>query len=53
MPALGRMVSRSMQSLATPIDMYMKCGLVENAQEFFHGMEEKGVLSWNVLSGCS
>ncbi|KAK1390337.1 Pentatricopeptide repeat-containing protein [Heracleum sosnowskyi] len=33
----------------TLIDMYMKCGCVENAQEVFHGMEEKGVSSWNAL----
>ncbi|XP_068643307.1 pentatricopeptide repeat-containing protein At3g62890-like [Aristolochia californica] len=31
----------------TLVDMYMKCGCVENALEVFNGMEEKGVSSWN------
>lgn len=29
--------------------MYMKFGCVENALEVFHGMEEKGVSTWNAL----
>ncbi|KAJ7960424.1 Pentatricopeptide repeat-containing protein [Quillaja saponaria] len=33
----------------TLIDMYMKCGCVENAIEVFYGMEEKGVSTWNAL----
>uniref|UniRef100_M1DG55 DYW domain-containing protein n=2 Tax=Solanum tuberosum TaxID=4113 RepID=M1DG55_SOLTU len=33
----------------TLLDMYMKCGCVENALEVFNGMEEKGVSSWNAL----
>ncbi|CAL5380428.1 unnamed protein product [Camellia sinensis] len=33
----------------TLIDMYMKCGCVENALEVFFGMEEKGVSTWNAL----
>ncbi|KAK4402115.1 Pentatricopeptide repeat-containing protein, chloroplastic [Sesamum angolense] len=33
----------------TLINMYMKCGSVENAMEVFHGMEENGVSSWNAL----
>lgn len=33
----------------TLIDMYMKFGCVENALEVFHGMEEKGVSTWNAL----
>lgn len=33
----------------TLIDMYMKCGCVENALEVFHGMAEKGISSWNAL----
>lgn len=33
----------------TLINMYMKCGSVENAMEVFYGMEEKGVSSWNAL----
>ncbi|KAM7474339.1 hypothetical protein LguiB_021582 [Lonicera macranthoides] len=33
----------------TLIDMYMKCGCVDNALEVFYGMEEKGVSSWNAL----
>ncbi|KAL9175037.1 hypothetical protein ABFS82_02G089800 [Erythranthe guttata] len=33
----------------TLINMYMKCGSVENAVEVFEGMEEKGVSSWNAL----
>ncbi|XP_059652255.1 pentatricopeptide repeat-containing protein At3g62890-like [Cornus florida] len=33
----------------TLIDMYMKCGCVENALEVFYGMEERGVSSWNAL----
>ncbi|KAK9293231.1 hypothetical protein L1049_021221 [Liquidambar formosana] len=33
----------------TLIDMYMKCGCVDNAFEVFNGMEEKGVSSWNSL----
>lgn len=33
----------------TLIDMYMKCGCVENALEVFHGLEERGVSSWNAL----
>ncbi|KAG9451117.1 hypothetical protein H6P81_011082 [Aristolochia fimbriata] len=31
----------------TLVDMYMKCGCVENALEVFKGMEEKGVSTWN------
>ncbi|KAI3445440.1 hypothetical protein Pfo_002105 [Paulownia fortunei] len=33
----------------TLINMYMKCGSVENAMEVFYWMEEKGVSSWNAL----
>ncbi|OIT30326.1 PREDICTED: pentatricopeptide repeat-containing protein At3g62890-like [Nicotiana attenuata] len=33
----------------TLVDMYLKCGCVENALEVFNGMEEKGVSSWNAL----
>ncbi|CAK9174752.1 unnamed protein product [Ilex paraguariensis] len=33
----------------TLIDMYMKCGCVENAVEVFDEMEKKGVSSWNAL----
>ncbi|XP_031266496.1 pentatricopeptide repeat-containing protein At3g62890-like [Pistacia vera] len=33
----------------TLIDMYMKLGCVENAMEVFHGIEEKGVSTWNAL----
>ncbi|KAF9591105.1 hypothetical protein IFM89_001449 [Coptis chinensis] len=33
----------------TLIDMYMKCGCVENALEIFQGLEDKGVSSWNVV----
>ncbi|KAK4739408.1 hypothetical protein R3W88_003105 [Solanum pinnatisectum] len=33
----------------TLVDMYMKCGCVENALEVFNGMEEKGASSWNAL----
>lgn len=33
----------------TLIDMYMKCGCVENALEVFNGMEVRGVSSWNAL----
>lgn len=33
----------------TLINMYMKCGSVEDAVEVFNGMEEKGVSSWNAL----
>ncbi|KAK9136647.1 hypothetical protein Sjap_007241 [Stephania japonica] len=33
----------------TLIDMYMKCGCVENALEVFYGMKEKGVSSWNAI----
>uniref|UniRef100_A0A3Q7EQG4 DYW domain-containing protein n=2 Tax=Solanum lycopersicum TaxID=4081 RepID=A0A3Q7EQG4_SOLLC len=33
----------------TLVDMYMKCGCVENALEVFNAMEEKGVSSWNAL----
>ncbi|XP_050220765.1 pentatricopeptide repeat-containing protein At1g08070, chloroplastic-like [Mercurialis annua] len=33
----------------TLIDMYMKFGCVENALEVFHGMEEKGVSTWNAV----
>ncbi|KAF9606844.1 hypothetical protein IFM89_029301 [Coptis chinensis] len=33
----------------TLIDMYMKCGCVENALEIFQGMEDKGVSSWNAV----
>ncbi|XAR52718.1 hypothetical protein NMG60_11020926 [Bertholletia excelsa] len=33
----------------TLIDMYMKCGCVENAVEVFSDMEEKGVSTWNAL----
>uniref|UniRef100_A0A7N0ZYU8 DYW domain-containing protein n=1 Tax=Kalanchoe fedtschenkoi TaxID=63787 RepID=A0A7N0ZYU8_KALFE len=34
---------------ATLIDMYMKCGCVENALEVFNEMDEKGASSWNAL----
>lgn len=33
----------------TLVDMYMKCGCVENAEEVFSGMEVKGVSTWNAL----
>ncbi|XP_073024480.1 pentatricopeptide repeat-containing protein At1g31430-like [Primulina eburnea] len=33
----------------TLIDMYMKCGSIENAMEVFCGMKETGVSSWNAL----
>ncbi|XP_071685838.1 pentatricopeptide repeat-containing protein At3g62890-like [Rutidosis leptorrhynchoides] len=33
----------------TLIDMYMKLGCVESAQEVFYKMENKGVSSWNAL----
>ncbi|KAL5700771.1 hypothetical protein ACHQM5_026179 [Ranunculus cassubicifolius] len=33
----------------TLIDMYMKCGCVENAIEIFEGIEDKGVSSWNAV----
>ncbi|KAF5198756.1 Pentatricopeptide repeat-containing protein [Thalictrum thalictroides] len=33
----------------TLIDMYMKCGCVENALEIFQGMGEKGISSWNSI----
>ncbi|KAK9139144.1 hypothetical protein Scep_008825 [Stephania cephalantha] len=33
----------------TLIDMYMKCGCVENALEVFYGMKEMGVSSWNAI----
>ncbi|WCJ43080.1 Pentatricopeptide repeat (PPR) superfamily protein [Euphorbia peplus] len=33
----------------TLVDMYMKFGFVENALEVFHGLEEKGVSTWNAL----
>ncbi|XP_047165270.1 pentatricopeptide repeat-containing protein At3g62890-like isoform X2 [Vigna umbellata] len=33
----------------TLIDMYVKCGCVENALEVFHAMEEKRVSTWNAI----
>ncbi|KAL3620682.1 hypothetical protein CASFOL_035594 [Castilleja foliolosa] len=33
----------------TLINMYMKCGSVENAMDIFEGMEERGVSSYNAL----
>ncbi|GAB2217103.1 hypothetical protein Droror1_Dr00000264 [Drosera rotundifolia] len=33
----------------TLIDMYMKCGSIENALNVFYGMEEKGVSTWNAV----
>lgn len=33
----------------TLIDMYMKCGCVENAFEIFNAMEEKRVSTWNAV----
>nr|GEW59778.1 pentatricopeptide repeat-containing protein At3g62890-like [Tanacetum cinerariifolium] len=33
----------------TIIDMYMKLGCVESAEEVFYKMEKKGVSSWNAL----
>ncbi|KAG6645882.1 pentatricopeptide repeat-containing protein At3g62890-like [Carya illinoinensis] len=33
----------------TLIDMYMKCGCVENALEVFYGIEEMWVSTWNAL----
>ncbi|KAK7244828.1 hypothetical protein RIF29_39655 [Crotalaria pallida] len=33
----------------TLMDMYMKCGSVENALEIFYAMEQKGVSTWNAL----
>ncbi|KAI5326290.1 hypothetical protein L3X38_035364 [Prunus dulcis] len=33
----------------TLINMYMKCGCVENALEVFQGTAEKGVSTWNAL----
>ncbi|KAL8166329.1 hypothetical protein V2J09_007828 [Rumex salicifolius] len=31
----------------TLIDMYMKSSFIEDAMEVFHGMEEKGISTWN------
>lgn len=33
----------------TLVDMYMKCGCMENALEVFHEMAEKGTSTWNAL----
>ncbi|CAA6653877.1 unnamed protein product [Spirodela intermedia] len=33
----------------TLIDMYMKCGCVEEAVEVFNGIKEKGISSWNAV----
>ncbi|KAM6578618.1 hypothetical protein CsatB_030455 [Cannabis sativa] len=33
----------------TLIDMYVKCGCVDNAMEVFRGMPEKGISTWNAL----
>ncbi|KAF3453933.1 hypothetical protein FNV43_RR04374 [Rhamnella rubrinervis] len=33
----------------TLVDMYMKCGCMENALEIFHEMAEKGTSTWNAL----
>ncbi|XP_022897484.1 pentatricopeptide repeat-containing protein At2g22410, mitochondrial-like, partial [Olea europaea var. sylvestris] len=33
----------------TLIDMYMKCGCVENAMQVFNGLEERGTSSWNAV----
>ncbi|KAJ4800304.1 Pentatricopeptide repeat-containing protein [Rhynchospora pubera] len=36
------------------IDMYGKCGLVEDAMKFFYGMMEKDSVSWNsIITACS
>ncbi|CAN6542192.1 unnamed protein product [Malus baccata var. baccata] len=37
-------------SLATAlVDMYAKCGQLEKSREFFNSMEERDVISWNVM----
>ncbi|PON86323.1 DYW domain containing protein [Trema orientale] len=33
----------------TLIDMYVKCGCLEDAQEVFHEMEERTVVSWSAM----
>lgn len=33
----------------TLIDMYMKCGCVQNALDVFHAMEDRTVSTWNAL----
>ncbi|KAL5707901.1 hypothetical protein ACHQM5_018752 [Ranunculus cassubicifolius] len=34
------------------VDMYSKCGYVENARNVFEHIEEKNVASWNAMIGC-
>ncbi|KAM1222646.1 hypothetical protein ACFX2I_010196 [Malus domestica] len=43
------MALRSMPFWVQPLNMYMKCGCVENALEVFEGTAERGVSSWNAL----
>ncbi|KAL3500496.1 hypothetical protein ACH5RR_039589 [Cinchona calisaya] len=31
------------------LDMYLKCGLVEEAEQFFSDMQQKNVISWTVM----
>ncbi|GAV89142.1 PPR domain-containing protein/PPR_2 domain-containing protein/PPR_3 domain-containing protein [Cephalotus follicularis] len=33
------------------IDMYAKCGLIENALSVFHSMDKKDLISWNTIIG--
>ncbi|KAG0483838.1 hypothetical protein HPP92_011922 [Vanilla planifolia] len=33
----------------TLLDMYMKCGCIETAQEVFNEMEERGISTWNAM----
>uniref|UniRef100_A0A7N0VL34 DYW domain-containing protein n=1 Tax=Kalanchoe fedtschenkoi TaxID=63787 RepID=A0A7N0VL34_KALFE len=35
----------------TLIDMYVKCGFLEDAQKVFDGMEERTVVSWSAIIG--
>lgn len=40
-------------SIATAlVDMYAKCGLIDMAKEIFDSIEEKDVISWNVMISC-
>lgn len=42
---------KNLQLVNALVDMYSKCGEIDTAREWFDGIEEKDVISWNTMIG--